>query len=248
MWPCRVCGGVQVDGYGYCTRCRSFVGVPEQTGQQPQVGQPGQLGQPVLPAKPKPDRLPIVVIGIVVVVALAVICCAGVGLFVWRNRSQPAANVVIPESTVLPTPSPTRELTPAECLVGTWRETSYVGDAEIDGYTIRLTGSGAIQRFDADGTVLLDMTPGFTKTGKRGGTTYTVTSKGTVTFHYQVIGGRIHYSSAKASGTTTWKRNGSQIDKQQLQGSIGAETFACQGDKLTQYGDTYSIELARVTG
>lgn len=246
MWPCRVCGGVQVDGYGYCTRCRNFVGVPDQTGQQTQR-QLGQLGPPGLPPKPRPDRVPIVVIGIVVALALAVICCAGVGLFVWRNRSQPVS-AVLPESTARPEPIPTRELTPAECLVGTWREASYVGDAEIDGYTIRLTGSGAIQRFDANGVVVLDMTPGFTKTGKRGSSTYTVTSKGTVTFHYQVIGGQIHYSSAKASGTTTWKRNGSQIDKQQLQGSIGAETFTCTGDKLTQYGETYSIELARVIG
>ncbi|MBB5871749.1 hypothetical protein F4553_005128 [Allocatelliglobosispora scoriae] len=243
MWPCRVCGGVQIDTYGYCTRCHNFVGQP---GQPPVHSD--QLGQtvPIEAPKRKPDRLPLVVIGIVVALALGVACCAGVGLFVWRDRAQPSSVAATDPPPVTAEPEPERVPTPAECVVGTWRETSYTGSAEIDGYTLQLTSVGAIQRFSADGVVVLDFGKGIAKTGKHGSTTYTVTSTGSVTFHYQVLGSQIHYSAPKGNGSTVWRRNGKQIDKQALSGAIGAETFTCSGDKLTQYGETYSIELVRV--
>jgi hypothetical protein len=57
-----------------------------------------------------------------------------------------------------------------------------------------------------------------------------------------VVGDQIHYSDAKASGSMIWKRNGRQIDKQQLKGTIGADAFSCTGDKLVQYGDGYTVE------
>jgi hypothetical protein len=114
--------------------------------------------------------------------------------------------------------------------------------------TVRLTGAGAIQTFTADGANTYQLGAGVTQTGKQGGNTYTLTSTGTITAHYEVLGNQIRYSNIQATGTSVWKRNGKQIAKQDLTGQLGAETFVCTGDKLILYGTSYTTELARGLG
>jgi hypothetical protein len=248
-WACRVCGGEQIDEDGYCTRCRAYAGRPDggadQTGATTAV--PSMYGLPPAPVAPPTepkDRIPIIVGAIVALLAIAVICCAGVGLLAWRRGAVPDAVPTAPSASA---PSPSAQpLSLARCVIGTWLENSHANDGEIDGRTIRLLSSGSIQRFAADGTVVLDMSEGIVRSGERDGDTYTVTSTGTITFRYQIIGTQAHYSDVQATGTAVWRRNGREFDRQPLRGSIGAETITCTGDTMAQYGEGYSIELTRV--
>ncbi|MDQ7907048.1 hypothetical protein RB614_21280 [Phytohabitans sp. ZYX-F-186] len=54
MQPCAVCGGVQVDAAGYCTRCGTFRGVPHQP---PPPSYP-QAPPPAYPGYPQPGSPP----------------------------------------------------------------------------------------------------------------------------------------------------------------------------------------------
>jgi hypothetical protein len=200
--------------------------------------------------------VPALAIAGVVLVALLAVCCGG-GAFYLSTRGRPVADpstapaVVPAPSAASPTARASRTspapLTGAACIIGRWRETSGQSDASIDGVTVRLAWSGGIQTYRSDGVNIIELGDGVAKTGTHSGSTYTVTSSGTITYHYQVVGDQIRYSDVQAQGTTTWLRDGQQIDQQQLTGTLGADTFTCAGDTFIQYGDTYTIELTRVT-
>ena len=81
MWPCRVCGGVQVDDHGYCVRCRSFVG--------------NASGRPAV-RPPVKGSTPAVIVVIVIALVMAVLCCAGIGVVAWRRASSSAVEVPAP--------------------------------------------------------------------------------------------------------------------------------------------------------
>ena len=213
----------------------------------------GMYVDPKITPPRRPSSLPLILTAGATVLTLAAICCVA-GVF-WWFRSRDTAPVASASSVVPPappSPQPVRTtrppLTGAACIVGSWRETSDQSDSVINGVIVRLTSSGAIQRFTADGINVVDLTAGVAKTGTQGGNTYTVTSTGTLTYHYQVIGNQIRYSDAQASGTTVWLRDGEQFAQDQLQGTLGADTFTCTGDSFIEYGDGYSIELTRIAG
>lgn len=258
MGPCLVCGGVQYTVDGYCVNCGNRAAV-----QLEASGVPGVPGAPGTPDVAPPGRnRTLIVVGVAAVVALAVIVMVGAGLWAWsltgsKHAAGPGSSASpVAEST--PTSGPTPSSTPvptsaaplvgAACLLGNWRETSYQTDAVIFGVTVRLTGAGVTQTFTADGTNTYQLGAGITETGKQGGNTYTLTSSGTITSHYEVIGNQIRYSNIQATGTSVWKRNGKQIAKQDLTGQLGGETFVCTGDKLILYGTNYTTELDRVLG
>lgn len=190
--------------------------------------------------------------GILAVVAAAVLALgvAGVlgGAFYLSHRHQSAVAIpVVAGTSSNPAGTPTPK-TGAACVPGIWRQTSSQMDATINGVSVRLTSSGGIQHFYPDGSLVIDLTTGVTATGTANGDTYTVTSTGTLSYHYQVVGNQILYSDYKATGTTVWQRNGRQIDKQDLKAVIGNDTFTCTGGKLVEYGEAYSTELVRAFG
>jgi hypothetical protein len=196
----------------------------------------------------------------VVVAVLAAICCLGGALVLFERRTHPEPSRTPapppPPRSGEPQPSPGPSgsegggdpLSGAACLVGVWRETSHTSTATINGASVQLRSTGSVQRFTADGTAVLDLAKGVTETGKSGGDTYQVISKGTITFHYRTEPGIIFYADPVAKGTTVWRRNGKQFDSAPMQGSFGPEFFSCNGDKLTENTDDYAIELERVTG
>jgi hypothetical protein len=209
--------------------------------------------------KRKRDPLPFIIIGVVLAVNAA-ICCLGGALVLFERRTTPTPSRTPapppPPNSGEPRPSPGASgsegggnpLSGAACLVGVWRETSHTSTATINGVSVQLRSTGSIQRFTADGVAVLDMGKGVTQSGKAGGDTYQVISKGTITFHYRTEPGVIYYSDPVGKGTTVWKRNGKQFESAQLQGSFGPESYSCEGDKLTENGEDYAIELDRVTG
>jgi hypothetical protein len=132
-----------------------------------------------------------------------------------------------------------------QCLIGTWTETSHEQDGTIDGDTVRYTGKGAVQIFRADGTSILDFHGGVTYTAMHSGDKWEMVDVGTIIFHWQTSGGMALYSNAQGHGTQTLKQNGTVNRTDPLKGSLPSERYTCAGDSLRQFGDTYTIELAR---
>jgi hypothetical protein len=160
----------------------------------------------------------------------------------------PVAVSVSPSASASPSASPS-PVDPLHdpCVIGTWTETSHTEDDQIEGNTVRLTSSGAVQKYAADGTNSLDFGSGITRSGTLSGTRYELITTGHVTFHWQSRGGSLLYSDPQASGTTTDKRNGSVQQTSPLQGGITPEQYTCAGDALREFGSDYTIELARVS-
>ncbi|GAB3141339.1 hypothetical protein GCM10027290_13920 [Micromonospora sonneratiae] len=243
MQPCQICGGSGVDPGGFCLTCRSFRGNPAPPPRRSWV-LPAVLGS----------------LGLLAVTGLVVT----VGIFVLRNRPDPAGDVgqasattspMAAVPTVVPSPAPTAEPSPTAppvdplhdpCVIGVWRETSYQSDAEIDGTDVRLGGGSAIQHFRADGTIAVEYGKGVTRKGKAGGRTFEVVMSGRLTFNWQSDKGQLLYSNAKASGQIVWKINGRRYSSRGLAGSLKPERYTCAGDLMRQFGETYTIELARV--
>lgn len=233
MGPCKLCGGTQFN-QGYCTNCGHQAPVPART-----------------------NPLPVVLVGLGILVAVCVVASVvGIGLWQWNRTESPTATSPTrspaspAQSPASPPPTNTSAppLTGPACLVGRWRETVYQADAVINGVTVRMTGAGTIQEFGSAGVLTYDAGAGTTITGTSGGNTYTATSIGKFTINYQVVGTEIHYSNSQSSGgTRVWKRDGRQIEKETLIGSLAPETFTCTGTELRLFSTDYSIELERVT-
>jgi hypothetical protein len=195
------------------------------------------------PAAPRRDWTAPVVVGAVVLVVALVVCLGGGAAVYVLNRPAPA-----PSASPSPSPSPAVPspvpVSPAQCLIGRWRETSYTASAEIFGVTVQLTGSGTLFDFRADGTVIT--VDKVTRRGTRNGDRYEVIHNGGSQLDYEADDETINYSNPRTTGTTTWKVNGSTRDREQLGATITPEQYTCKGDRLRLYGKSYSIEAERI--
>jgi hypothetical protein len=248
MGPCQVCGGVQYAPDGRCVNCGAIRGLPPQPPDQSGY----TLIQPVVPP-PHKDHTTAIVVGAALTALVLAGCVAVVGTGLWRwnkSKTEATGSTATPTAgatrTRTATPSAAPPLVGAACVVGEWQETSFQADAVISGVTVRLTSSGVHQTFAKDGSNVWDSGAGVTQTGIANGDTYVLNAVGTITTHYEVIGNEIHYSNVQATGTSTWLRNGQQIDKEPLTGTLGADTFTCEGNKMILYGTNYTVELSRV--
>ncbi|GAA1374755.1 hypothetical protein [Catellatospora chokoriensis] len=186
-----------------------------------------------------------IVVGVVVLIVALVVCLGGAAAAYLLTRPDPVAppSPSPSPSPVAAVPSPT-PVSPARCLIGQWRETSYTSSAELFGVTVQLTGAGTLLSYGADGTlVTVDKV---TRTGTRNGDRYEVIHNGSTRLNYEADDEMISYSNASATGTTTWKVNGSVRDRENLSTTITPERYTCKGDKLRVYGDGYSIEADRI--
>ncbi|MFD0594501.1 hypothetical protein ACFQZ4_20405 [Catellatospora coxensis] len=188
-----------------------------------------------------------IVVGVVLLVVVLVVCLGGAAAAYLLARRAPGP---LPSPSTSPSPSPVAVLpsptpmSPARCLIGQWRETSYTSSAEIFGVTVQLTGAGTLLSYGADGTlVTVDKV---TRKGTRNGDRYEVIHNGTTRLNYEADEEMISYSNASATGTTTWKVNGSVRDRENLSTTITPDRYTCKGDKLRIYGDSYSIEADRI--
>ncbi|MEU8081887.1 hypothetical protein AB0B31_41285 [Catellatospora citrea] len=186
-----------------------------------------------------------IVVGVVVLIVVLVVCLGGAAAAYLLTRPDPTAppSPSPSPSPVAAVPSPT-PVSPARCLIGQWRETSYTSSAELFGVTVQLTGAGTLLSYGADGTVVT--VDKVTRTGTRNGDRYEVIHNGSTRLNYEADDEMISYSNASATGTTTWKVNGSVRDRENLSTTITPERYTCKGDKLRVYGDGYSIEADRI--
>ncbi|WP_155374242.1 hypothetical protein [Catellatospora vulcania] len=200
--------------------------------------------------QPEPQRrdwtVPVVV-GVVVLVVALVVCLGGAAAAYLLTRTDPVA---APSASPSPTPSPVAVLpspapaSPARCLIGQWRETSYTASADIFGVNVQLTGAGTLLDYRANGTlVTVDKV---TRKGTRNGDRYEVIHSGSSRLNYEADEELINYSNAVTTGTSTWKINGSVRERQKMTTSITPDRYTCRGDRLRLYGDGYSIEAERI--
>ncbi|GEM_PF-6299216 len=270
MQPCPVCGATGIDPSGYCVNCGTLLN-PGSAGPvsfAPGVALPVtaipvtsivaglEYGHPpsyptyppAFPMTPPPARNAWPVALIAVSVAVIVLVVGAITLVALTRPQTDTHAVALPSSSASRSavPSPSPSLTPQECVVGTWVETSHQHDSTVNGTTIRMAGSGAYQQFHSDGTAILDYGAGITYSGTLDGSRWTVTNTGHVTFRYQITGGTILYTSSSAEGSYTWRENDEVVSSAPISGgSTDPETFTCTGDTMTELTGRYAIELRR---
>lgn len=188
-----------------------------------------------------------VVVGVVALVALLVLCLAGGAAAYLTLRSEPAPTPSpLPAAVVAPStpPPPPPSAAPADCLIGSWRETSYTANWEMYGNKIRFTGSGTLMQINADGTMAT--VDKVTRRGAGYGDRYEMIHNGTTKLNYVADDKTINYSNPQSTGWTTLKVNGSQRAKERLTATITPETYSCKGDELRLFGTVYSSEWERI--
>ncbi|MFC7246709.1 hypothetical protein ACFQO7_29870 [Catellatospora aurea] len=189
-----------------------------------------------------------VVVGVVALVALLVLCLAGGAAAYLALRDEPAAppspSPTVATSPSLSPPAPPPSAAPADCLIGSWRETAYTANWEMYGNKIQFTGSGTLMQIKADGTMTtVDKT---TRRGAGYGDRFEMIHNGTTKLNYVADDKTINYSNPQATGWTTLKVNGSQRAKEKLKATITPETYSCKGDQLRLFGTVYSSEWQRI--
>ncbi|GAA1393360.1 hypothetical protein GCM10009662_01590 [Catellatospora coxensis] len=188
-------------------------------------------------------------VGVVALVALLVLCLAGGAAAYLALRDEPATSpspspsAAASPSAALPPPPPP-SAAPADCLIGSWRETAYTANWEMYGNKIQFTGSGTLMQIKADGTMAtVDKT---TRRGSGYGDRFEMIHSGTTKLNYVADDKTINYSNPQATGWTTLKVNGSQRAKERLKATITPETYSCKGDQLRLFGTVYSSEWQRI--
>jgi hypothetical protein len=126
------------------------------------------------------------------------------------------------------------------CVLGTWTERS---NAFHD--VVWWHGSGAVQRFNADGTGHIDYGKATVHRADIVGPTWRIVRSGRVTFRYQVRGGLITYTHGRGDGTWTVYREGEVFERRALSGELTTDTYTCAGQTMRQRGESYVIELVR---
>jgi hypothetical protein len=154
-----------------------------------------------------------------------------------------------PAGTARPLATPATESPPADlCVAGSWTETFHEEYSLIEGERVRLTSTGRVQRFNADGTGSLELGSGNVISGTLGGKSIQFIKKGKYTFTYTIDDGKITYDNVVVDGTITVHREGFHDYTRALQtSSFEPDNYICSGDTMRQSSTDYTIELRRNT-
>jgi hypothetical protein len=143
-----------------------------------------------------------------------------------------------------PSPTPT---TVAECLVGTWTETSEDDPSTFNGDPVVWSGGpGVTQIFEPDGTNIFEFHDArFTL--HLNGNTWTDVDNGRASVHYTVQNGMLLSSDLSASGTVDLLENGALNKSGPLTLDMDPDNVTCSGNTLQLYAtDGSSSILTRV--
>jgi hypothetical protein len=209
------------------------------------------------PRRPLLTRVPVLV-GLLV---LAASIPAGIVALVDRQQAHaPAADSGIPSRAASPAPAssrapaagPTPSATPtsaAQCLIGTWLQTSNRATWSVNGRNVPVTSEGTINTFTANGMAVVEYRgAGVTRRGTAGGNTYEITTVGIITFNYDASDNNtIYLSQPEATGTITTRVNGKVIERGTMIGSVVPERYRCTGDSLQFWNDRWTIDAVRTS-
>lgn len=261
MQPCAVCGGVQVDAAGYCTQCRTFRGVPQQsyppypTSVPP--GYPQQTSGGGYPGSYPPERgrsflVPLIALSatlFVLVVAIVVVAATrGDGDDELDPVANPTTAVPTPAASASPSASPTVGID--ECVIGTWRVTSHREDVAVPNYgKVTFTGGeDAMLRLNADGTGETDYRGGTNFQGEMDGQKVTLEISGTVTYRYTAADDKVTLSDVASNATGKLFLDGEQYgDPLPFEGSEDPVSYTCSAESLTQRTFLFTTEFTRVS-
>jgi hypothetical protein len=187
-------------------------------------------------------------LGTVALALVLVVCVAGTaaGVIAWRSAHKPEPSVT-PSTPITPsaTPaSPSVPKSPADCLLGDWQEVTFTNTANLFGARVQLSGKGTLMRFN--GTEVVIALENIVLSGSADGDNYEVIHSGGLKLNYIVSEDKLLYSNPQATGTTTWKVNGSTEATEPLKASLKPETFHCQGNDLRLFGEDSASELKRI--
>jgi Zn-dependent protease with chaperone function len=131
------------------------------------------------------------------------------------------------------------------CVVGTWTETYEWSDVKLREGTVRFTGRGVVQRFHEDGTGAIDFGDANVRMAVSRGHFYEFTSTGTWSWQYDARDGIIKYSHAASTASMLLGIDGKVGTPVSIHGDPTPDHYKCFGDRMTQWGATYRIELTR---
>lgn len=140
-------------------------------------------------------------------------------------------------SSPSPSPAPT---TAAQCLIGTWTETSENDPATFNGTPVVWTGgAGVIQIFEPSGVNVFEF-HNAKFTVHLNGTTWTDVDNGRASVHYVVQNGLLLSSDQTASGTIELLENGAYNKSGPLTLNTVPDNVTCSGNTLHIYSQNGS--------
>lgn len=201
-----------------------------------------------IPPPPRRNWTVPIILGTVALALVLIVCVAGTaaGVIAWRSAHQPEPSET-PSTPITPSAapaSPSQPKTPADCLLGDWVEVTYAGTANLFGTRVQLSGKGTLVRFTP--TEFISALDNIVLSGTADGDNYEVIHNGGLKLNYVVSEDKLLYSSPQATGTTTWKVNGSTEASEPLKASLKPETFHCQGNDLRLFSEDSASELKRI--
>ncbi|BCB90317.1 Hsp70 family protein [Phytohabitans suffuscus] len=150
-----------------------------------------------------------------------------------------------------PTPAPSSTPGPLidPCLVGVWVSTNYIITNYIDRVPTQFNSSGGtVMTYQANGAFRHDYNRSAARTARTNGDDWRQVSRGIITGRIRTADGKLFPSALKATGESTWIRNGRQVDSIKMTADPTPSSYVCEGDSFTQFTEDYHIEFRRRSG
>jgi hypothetical protein len=126
-----------------------------------------------------------------------------------------------------------------QCLVGTWKQTSYqrnvvLGDTDIGTReslgTIKMTGSGKQWTINAGGSATEDDSQTVYSGKTADGRTVLATFSGKTEWTLKTVGGQIEYAGKESSAVVVISVNGADKGRIELEPNLDPTKYTCTGD------------------
>ena len=216
----------------------------------PPVPQPLWAPEPPPEPPPEPARRPARNRRTALVATIAVAALLAAAGAVWafgRDPNRPPAGLDASSAAPSAPVSPSRSMTPEECVVGTWDQVRITySNVNYYGTTVTTTGSGSVYVYRADGTGRTELN-NTTYTGQGGGNTYEEIHNGWLTWRYRAGSGRLIFTDTVTSGTATIKVNGRVRETHALRvsGDDSSVDYACDATGMSISSESYTLDLRR---
>jgi Zn-dependent protease with chaperone function len=197
----------------------------------------------------RPGGVSLAVPARVAFVAVPVLAASWWAVAVVAAQPQPglARALVAPSPTPVASPDamPSSQYDP--CVLGRWVETLHEEQTQLDQYgKFSLSGTGVVQTFQPDGTLIVDYGTGRGFAGTALGDRLEAVFEGTNTFGFHTVDGTISYDNPQSHTTFTWKVNGTAVYRSAGDVSASTDHYTCTADTLRLVADKTVIELRRI--
>ncbi|MET7400706.1 hypothetical protein ABZS66_45230 [Dactylosporangium sp. NPDC005572] len=244
---------VSAPGYGGQASAPGYAGQVSGPPAYPPTTYGGQYGSPT-PPKKNNFLVPVLALsGVLVLLVVAIVVVAALK----GGDDKPNTPVAEPGKTT-GGPSGKASTKPSaaidECLVGTWKTTTYTEQVSMDGVgdvPFSLTSNGATLEFTADGKhtqTYANSTYKGTPTIQGTKVNVTLTINATVTADVHTAGGSISYTNVKSDGKGTVSAPDLNVNQtEDFDPGDDPSKYSCSGDKLTMSTARIQSTLSRTS-